>query len=216
VAGNLIAGHVKSCGCYRKKITSERESLDLNGKTFGHLTVIKKLDKKIGLHNAWLCKCICGKVVEVRAGGLSSGNNISCGCKCEENKRSVNIRNKYKKYHKPPGEANFNHIYASYISGARRRNLAFELNKEQFRELTSKNCFYCNLPPKQKMKNSANTGEIVYNGLDRVDNTKGYTIDNVVPCCKKCNHAKDISTLSDFKTWVKSVYQNMNLDEMCI
>jgi len=36
------------------------------------------------------------------------------------------------------------------------------------------NCFYCDV------ENS--------NGLDRRDNTKGHSEDNVVPCCEKCNN----------------------------
>lgn len=40
-------------------------------------------------------------------------------------------------------------------------------------------CFYCNLLPDNRL-----------NGIDRMDNTKGYTIDNCVSCCKNCNFIK--------------------------
>ena len=51
--------------------------------------------------------------------------------------------------------------------------------------------------------------ELKSNGLDRVDNNKGYTIDNVVPCCKRCNYAKNNQTPREFKEWVKKVYNKM-------
>ena len=35
-------------------------------------------------------------------------------------------------------------------------------------------------------------------GLDRVDNEKGYSIDNVVTCCEQCNVAKSTQTYEDF------------------
>jgi hypothetical protein len=33
-------------------------------------------------------------------------------------------------------------------------------------------------------------GIYIYNGVDRVDNTKGYTIENCVPCSKEANAMK--------------------------
>lgn len=37
-----------------------------------------------------------------------------------------------------------------------------------------------------------------YNGIDRVDNTKGYTIQNTVPCCMVCNRAKNSMSYREF------------------
>ena len=48
-------------------------------------------------------------------------------------------------------------------------------------------------------------GDYTYNGIDRVDNTRGYTLDNVVPCCFKCNRAKDTMTKEEFLEWVGRV-----------
>jgi hypothetical protein len=49
-----------------------------------------------------------------------------------------------------------------------------------------------------------------YNGLDRVDNGKGYEIDNVVPCCKECNYAKCDRTQKDFVNWVKKCHDHLS------
>lgn len=49
----------------------------------------------------------------------------------------------------------------------------------------------------------------INNGIDRIDNNKGYTIDNVVPCCKMCNQAKNDYTLQEFQDWVEKIYNKM-------
>lgn len=41
------------------------------------------------------------------------------------------------------------------------------------------------------------------NGIDRVDSSKGYTVENSVACCKYCNTAKNTMTESEFYTWTK-------------
>ncbi len=53
---------------------------DLKGKTFGYLTVLEMTGKKSRKDNIWLCRCKCGKEIEVAAGLLARGNTTSCGC----------------------------------------------------------------------------------------------------------------------------------------
>jgi hypothetical protein len=62
-----------------------------------------------------------------------------------------------------------------YKNNAKSRELKFELTKEQFHSLVSTSCHYCG------------TCQENGNGIDRVDNSKGYTMDNVVSCCSLCN-----------------------------
>jgi hypothetical protein len=45
--------------------------------------------------------------------------------------------------------------------------------------------------------------------LDRVDNTKGYSIRNVVPCCKICNRAKCDMDVFHFRDWVVKAAKNI-------
>ena len=45
------------------------------------------------------------------------------------------------------------------------------------------------------------------NGIDRVDSSKGYTLENSVPCCKYCNIAKHTMTSTEFYAWVRRVYE---------
>ncbi|MBU3102951.1 hypothetical protein [Clostridium gasigenes] len=60
--------------------------LDLVGKIFGKLTVIKYLGK-----SKWLCKCICNDFVEVRADVLTRSLKTSCGC---DSVKKINLNGK--------------------------------------------------------------------------------------------------------------------------
>ena len=68
---------------------------------------------------------------------------------------------------------------------------------EEFLHLIKQPCFYCNGVLNE-------TG----GGLDRVDPTKGYLIDNVRPCCLACNQAKNDHTEQEFKQWITTVYKH--------
>lgn len=66
------------------------------------------------------------------------------------------------------------------IRDAKYKGKIWKLTFEEYVEiLGNKKCFYCNSNlPKQG------------SGLDRMDNTKGYIKDNVLPCCYTCNTFK--------------------------
>lgn len=67
--------------------------------------------------------------------------------------------------------------YSNYKVTAKGRGIVFDLTKEEFLSFWQKPCTYCG-------------GEILTIGLDRVNNNKGYSLDNVVPCCIICNVMK--------------------------
>ena len=56
----------------------------------------------------------------------------------------------------------------------------------------------CDSVPKSVKKSEYGHGEFVYNGIDRVDNSVGYTIDNCVSCCGMCNFMKRSYNQLDF------------------
>lgn len=58
--------------------------MDLTGKRFGKILVLKDSDKRQRGHILWLCLCDCGKIVEVRAEKLKGGTTVSCGCYAKE------------------------------------------------------------------------------------------------------------------------------------
>lgn len=62
---------------------------------------------------------------------------------------------------------------------ARRKQMEWSIDESNYKELMSKLCSYCD-------------GGLPLHGvgLDRLDNSRGYTISNVVPCCSGCNRIK--------------------------
>lgn len=56
--------------------------VDLTGKSFGDLTVVKLSDKR-GQNNTllWECKCTCGNTIYLHGYSLTHGHYKSCGCK---------------------------------------------------------------------------------------------------------------------------------------
>jgi hypothetical protein len=104
----------------------------------------------------------------------------------------------------PPGEAAFNCLYNDYVCRCKRGKLPFSLLKDEFRKLVVSNCTYCGVSSAQvRHPNRGGNGDFVYNGIDRVDNSKGYSADNCVPCCKICNRAKRDMPQSEFFAWAE-------------
>jgi len=83
--------------------------------------------------------------------------------------------------------------YAEYKYRAKHHNLKFTLSLKEFEFLILSPCIYCG--------NSINT----YNGIDRVDNAKGYEKNNCVPCCMRCNRMKMDMSLEEFIAHLKNL-----------
>jgi hypothetical protein len=199
VSGNSIRqGHTKSCGCLHKDAYIRNRD-NLLGQKFNHLTVF---DFEINeSHNViWLCECDCGsqKIVKCKGIYLKNGKTKSCGCL-----RARRL---------PFGENAFNRLYGTYKKKAEDRGFEFEFTKDEFKEITQKPCFYCGREPFQKAPPTLSVaahGFYVYNGVDRVDNSIGYTKENSVPCCGQCNVSKNNYDEQDFINWIELVYINL-------
>ena len=74
-------------------------------------------------------------------------------------------------------QGSWSDIFSQAKRSARLREIPWEINIEDYKNITLKDCFYCGCSLQYE------TGV----GLDRVDNYKGYTLDNTLPCCSTCN-----------------------------
>jgi len=93
--------------------------------------------------------------------------------------------------------------YNSYKQGAAKRGLEFTLTLEDFNRFWQEPCAYC--------------GEDIQTiGLDRMVNSKGYTLDNVCLCCWDCNNMKSdkdaLDWLGAIRRIAKKDFENFMID----
>ncbi len=190
VAGaDLKMGRVKSCGCLHRSVVPREK--------FGKLTAIKKSHKTVHGTWMWICQCECGNKKTVNTSSLTSGTTTSCGCAQKL----------------PYGVAALKSVYKMYIKSAKERNYELKLSLDEFKKITGENCYYCGREPSNERKVGNSTGKYVYNGIDRIDNNKGYIPRNIVPCCLPCNKAKSTLTTEQFFDMVKRIYIKMKLGD---
>jgi 5-methylcytosine-specific restriction endonuclease McrA len=182
-------------------MSGKKKLIDLIGTKFGKLTVLTRVeDKKYpagGSAAMWLCICECGNKKNIIGADLRKKATLSCGC----------IKNN--------SNFSFNMLWHDYRFNAKTRNRTFDLSKETFRTLTSENCFYCGDKPFRERRAKAH-GKIAppyaYNGIDRIDSSKGYTLENCRPCCYSCNIAKSDMTEENFLNHIKKIYKHLVLE----
>jgi len=153
------------------------------------------------------CK-LCGNNTKwMRNCYLKTKKATSCGCSTHDSSKWESIGPKNMPWQLPEGESAFNNLYHSYKVSAERRGYSFNLSQKQFRKLTKELCFYCGIEPHKIIKGQGKTsGDYIYNGIDRIDNNKGYTKNNVVSCCFNCNSAKRELSQEDFFILISNIY----------
>lgn len=131
-----------------------------------------------------------------------------------------------------PGTASYSTLFDTYRRTAELRGLEFSLSREEHKNIIGRNCYYCNTPPpafncyvkadhtirrngKLTRQSTVDLAWIRANGIDRFDNSRGYTINNSVPCCADCNRAKWEMTALDYISHCQKViaYQSVNYKE---
>lgn len=167
----ILEGGLKTCqGC----LDNENEATK------------KRFQKRRDLHNALESVknstyqiCIkCGKEFEKY---LTHANYTSKLCKhCNQTQKNQDAKREDRvRIFKQEKLKNIPSYYKDYINSAFKRGYAMDLQFDDFKELVQKPCYYCNTYKDDEL-----------NGIDRIDNTKGYTKENAVACCGVCNRMK--------------------------
>jgi hypothetical protein len=84
--------------------------------------------------------------------------------------------------------------YGKIKRRAKIRELPITLTLDEFRPLFEAECVYCGAES---------------TGLDRIDSSKGYTSDNVVPACHICNTMKWTLTTDVFLAHCRQIVRNV-------
>lgn len=81
----------------------------------------------------------------------------------------------------------------------RREVKSFTIEYDEIIDLWKNGCHYCSV-------------EIINNkgvGLDRIDNTRGYELDNVLPCCGDCNKVRNtVLTVEETEIAIKAILEH--------
>ena len=101
----------------------------------------------------------------------------------EINKEKLSIKNKER-------EQTIKGRYSRYKKSATQRGYSFDLSEDEFKLFWQKDCSYCGSPIKTI-------------GLDRIDSSIGYQIDNIISCCTRCNRMKSDHTTEE---WIAQMY----------
>ena len=160
------------------------------GKKFGMITVLSLNSTSTGgfktrsKRHYLNCACDCGKEVVKRLDVIGTLGSKSCGC----------IR---KSFH----NSAIRKLFTEYRTSAKRRGHEFSIDEEFIKDNIFKNCHYCGIEPSREK--TVNSDTIIYNGLDRKDNSVGYVEDNLVTCCTICNAAKHTLSYEEFMAWIE-------------
>ena len=167
------------------------------GMSNGVLTCIEDLgaayknNKKVHLLKI---KCSrCGNYSIVRSDRLNSSVYIPKSCTCCVNSLQKEIADS-----KYLSTRHFRQRLNSIKKGAVERKLEFNITEKTVASLLLGNCYYC--------------GEPLADGIDRLDSSKGYIENNVVPCCKICNIMKNKFPLDTFLNKVKKIYNKFFIE----
>lgn len=171
------------------------------GTKFFRLTVVNYSHQDKRWRRFYVWKCDCGKEVTLQVSAVTTGNTKSCGCYGTEARKNKRISEHH---------SEITAIMLGYKRHGERRGFKFLLTREFVTSIVLKDCEYCGSPPSNFMKTKNSIVGLPFNGIDRVDSTKDYTEDNVVPCCKICNNAKSDYTKDEFFTWINRLTEFQN------
>lgn len=176
---------------------------------FKVIDVVRVKNKNIHLRRIAKCLCDCGKLFDCRTDFLDRKRGCtSCGHKYGGKNRIL-----------PAFEAAKRAYYTQYKGNAVSRSLEFSLSREQFDNIISKNCIYCGMSPQDQSYLSKSTkkyDKFYASGIDRLNNKLGYTLENCVPCCSKCNMMKKAMSCDEFLQHITSIfeYQKYNINNI--
>lgn len=134
------------------------------GKIYGNLYVVGRAINDVHGNAQWNCKCLCGKFLKILGQQLTKGQK-SCGCVTSHLRPYESLYNRLRSMTK--------HIV----------NLSY-VEFEKFTQINE--CHYCG---KKLIWRERYAGKGGWQ-LDRKDSKLGYSVENCVPCCKRCNFGK--------------------------
>lgn len=140
--------------------------IDLTGKRFGRLTVVKRAEN-VKNRPCWVCKCDCGNTKIIKGDDIRYGKTLSCGCYARDALKRRNFKHGYT-------QGRINRLYSIWAS---MKNRTTNSNTQFYARYGGRGIKMCKewLDSFSSFKDWAES-----NGykddltIDRIDNEKGY------------------------------------------
>jgi hypothetical protein len=97
-------------------------------------------------------------------------------------------------------EAKFHQTIYRYAYESRRKGIPWLLTHAEAAALLASACMYCGQEPSRPVQGVG--GVSLAGGIDRLDSSGPYIVDNCVPCCKDCNYAKKEKTEEEWMSYL--------------
>ena len=176
------------------------------GERYTKLTIVgvaksyKRVSKngKQSSRKMWAVKCDCGKIFNTSGTKLRRKDIIMCcSCACSLRPQSAlrysGIENAFRRV---------------VVSTAKKRGIEVTISAKEFSEIATRDCCYCGAKPTERPYMNKSRLRVLINGIDRVDNTKGYINGNCVACCPTCNKMKSALSYEEFISHIKKIIKN--------
>ena len=163
--------------------------------------ISKSFNKKTFLH----MECQCGKQFSMRKDYVDrlykNNKPITCGCQRVYLEKDQHFL-----------WSGFNDISGFYFSSfrckAKRKKIIFDITIEDIWNIYLKQDKLCNLSKVPVFFSKSRKKEEQTASIDRIDSSKGYTVDNIQIVHKNINLMKNVLTQPDFVNWCKLVSMN--------
>jgi hypothetical protein len=170
------------------------------GTVFGKMTFIGPAGES---HKArrWKLLCHCGKEASLKPSEVVKGKWTTCGCRLK---------------HLIGGDSSMStfikKLITNYTKSSRVRCLKWELGDPLALELFYSPCHFCGDAPSRILKSSrGRLAPKMVSGIDRMNNSEGYVIGNVLACCVRCNYAKHDMGYEDYVKLIAKTHANLKL-----
>jgi hypothetical protein len=150
--------------------------------------------------NKALFRCDCGTEVERFKSNIVSGKSTqcaTCGFRQSSETKTGGYSDDWVKHQ----------VYRYFVRSAKDSKKEFNLDEDTCWHLSQQPCYYCGEPPALSVMRAY--GQFNFNGLDRIDSSRGYEVGNIRPACWDCNSAKKTMTDEDFDEWIEKLYNMM-------
>lgn len=167
--------------------------MEIEGLRFGRLVAVKRNPKgRID------CVCDCGQTSNVYVSALTKGHTKSCGCLRHDVMRQTGRR----KTHGQTGKWAYT-LVSKIKDRARIKGLEFDLSWEDV--VAPDVCPVLGIPVSKELSKEH------WPTVDRIDNTRGYTRDNIRVISNRANRIKSDASIEELEAIVEYIKANSEM-----